>query len=167
MRLKPILMRSAAAIFCAEAKALFGDASQRQRILMLAAGVAACIPVVALGMAVGRAVPVKRVVTIQHITTHRTVEKIERVVVPIPPKRSYPPVKNPKDACTGSPAVIVSLTVAGWQGQAKDDKSVNTWLTVRPAGDDFTVQCYMGGDYSESWHVGDLVSMPTGHLAND
>lgn len=106
-------------------------------------------------------------VTHEVVTTQvvKRVEKVERIVIPKPSSVKYAPLDDPKKACHGAPVVITNIFAAGWQGQSKDDTGVNTWLTVRPAGDEYTVQCYLGGDNTSSWHVGDIISLPAGNLA--
>jgi hypothetical protein len=91
----------------------------------------------------------------------KRVVKVERVIVPRPAKRTYPSLANPKDACTTAPVEIMALSVAGTK---RDDKDTNTWLGVRPLGDDYIINCAMGGDYSFSFHVGDIVVV-NGRLA--
>lgn len=91
------------------------------------------------------------------------VEKIKKVVIPIPSDVKYPPLKKPSDVCHGAPGVIEKIEIAGSQ---ENDNAKYTWLTLRPAGDIYIVQCYLSGDYSNSMHVGDLVSIPQGKLSS-
>lgn len=89
--------------------------------------------------------PVHQVVT----TTYRKV--IKQVIVPA---TNYPPLKNYADACKGHPVYIVYKSEAESQS-AKKKGYIRSWFTVRPAGDNYTVACNMGGAYD--WQPGDLV----------
>jgi hypothetical protein len=90
----------------------------------------------------------------------RVVQKIEKVVIPKPSNVKYEPLKNPDEACHGAPVVITTMSIAPAQGADQN----YTWMSVRPVGDEYTVLCYLGGDYSDHWKVGDIVSMAGGKI---
>jgi hypothetical protein len=107
----------------------------------------------------GNMVPVKRDVISKRIV------RTEYLSVPRPPRVTYPPLKDPKEACTGAPVVIESISVAGSQDEREGSKKVWTYLAVRPAGDDYRIYCDVPGDYSGGFRVGDLVRLYHGELS--
>lgn len=111
---------------------------------------------IAFGIALGRTLPVKETVEQEVIT----VQRIEQRVVPVPSDRVYPPLDDPAKACTGAPVVIVKLVV-----EEREGGGWSSFFTVRPAGDDYLVSCYMAGAMSELMSEGDLVALPKGELA--
>lgn len=86
-----------------------------------------------------------------------------KVIVPLALKNRYGPLQTADRACHGAVVRIVAMDVAA--SQAAKEGIKNTWLTVRPLADDYTVQCYMSGDYSYGMHVGDIVALPGGHVS--
>jgi hypothetical protein len=149
-------------LIASEMRALFVDEIRGMRIriailLILILGISTSMGVVA-----GRIIqvaPIQKTI-IKTVVTHR-IDYVKRIVIPLPISRTYPPLKDAKLACSGVPVVITAMDVVAPQ----EGNQNYTWLTVRPAGDPYTVQCYVEGDYLNMWHVGDLVSLTTGHLA--
>jgi len=105
---------------------------------------------IALGIAAGRTFPVEE----QRVVVEVVQEKIEQVYVPVPTDIVYPPLDKPEQACAGNPVVVKNMRVSG--SQQEPDRTF-TFFTVRPAGDEYMFQCNMSGDYSNQFHVGDLV----------
>jgi len=88
------------------------------------------------------------------------VERVERVVAPIPSTRTYPSLTDPKLACSGAPVKIVWMEAQ----RMKEDNWV-TFFSVRPLGDEYEVPCQIDGFYGETWKVGDIISIPEGSVS--
>lgn len=106
-------------------------------------------------------VPVHQTVVVDHVT--REVQHVTRMIHWVPPKVTYKPLANPKDACHGAPVYIVHKFESG--SNDEQDKMTYTWMTVRPAGDEYEVACYKEGGYS--FEEGDLVSLLGGKVTDD
>jgi len=129
-----------------ELRGLFADATRRQR-LTLAAVISIMLGSVTYGCSwagavMGGMVPVKRTVV------------IKRVVA----QRSYPALKDPQDACRGAPSIINKIVVTDQSTDSKK-KEWTSWLTLRPAGDDYLVYCKKGGATGDMWKDGDLIRL--------
>jgi hypothetical protein len=150
-------------IIVADVRDIFNEDDKRERMMtffLIGLCWTVCVAVaITAANIVKRFIPIEQ--RVNHIETVEKVVKIKQVFIPTPSDVKYPPLTDPAKACSGAPVVITSLDVSHSQA---DDKGMYTWLTVRPAGDAYTVQCNMGGDYSGSWHVGDLVSLPSGKV---
>lgn len=128
------------------------------RVRFSTIGAAALVVTVLAGLAIalGRTFPVKETVTQEVVK----IEKVKQVVVPIPSDRTYAPLDDPKKACTGAPVVVAKL-----EEQKQKDETWITFIAVRPAGDEYIVNCQINGAYGSWFKPGDIVSLPKGSVS--
>lgn len=128
--------------------------------------ITACILAITIVL-IGAALPLRQKVTYDttYVTHRKVVQDIEKRVhvVNIPP-RTYPPLKDWKEACTGAPVIIRKLdyTPAKHDENGNETSGDQTWIIVQPAGDDYQVTCVRSGAYIDAtdgspfWYVGML-----------
>jgi hypothetical protein len=142
-----------------EPRALFDNADQRDRLKITKVLIRYGALHVAIASAAGfgyiKLLPMERTEIVHKV--EKKVVKEERVIVPLPAKRTYEPLANAKLACTGAPVRVQTATV-----QMKDEKGT-TWLKVQPLGDDYTVMCRLDGSWPEI-KVGDIIALPQGAM---
>lgn len=93
--------------------------------------------------------------------TARVVKRVQRIetveYLPVA-KITAPPLDDPKQACSGAPVRIVTMST-----DTVDDKA-RTWVVVQPVGDAYTVTCMKSGYYLDSWRVGMTIRMFNGEI---
>lgn len=153
-------------IIVADVRDIFDEDDKRERLMtffLIGLCWTVCVAVaITAANIVNRFIPIEQ--RVNHIETVEKVVKIKQVVIPVPADVKYPSLDDPKKVCHGAPGIIVRMQVSGSEGGDKDHQY--TWLTMRPAGDAYTVACYMGGDNSDTFHEGDLVALVGGKIAS-
>jgi hypothetical protein len=159
------LQPRAVRVLIADARDIYNNDDKRERLttFILIGLIWAMCAALAISAAniLARLIPIEQ--RINHIQTYQKVVKVKQVVIPVPTDVKYPTLDDPKKVCHGAPGIIVRMSIAGSESGDKDRKY--TWLTMRPAGDAYTVACYMDGNNSDTFHEGDLIALVGGKVA--